>query len=57
MPTPRRLVETLPSSLDRHRLVVHFVQNAPRQDVHGDAGAAVRVRRRAGSRREGDFEA
>jgi len=56
MPAPGRFVKALTGPLDCHRLVVHLVQNGPREDVHGDTGAAVRVRWRAGSGWEGDFE-
>jgi hypothetical protein len=56
MPAPRRLEEALASLLDGHRLVVHFVQDSAREDVDGYGGAVMSVRRRAGSRWEGDFE-
>jgi hypothetical protein len=57
MPATGRLEEALTSLLDGHRLVVHFVQDGAGEDVDGYGGAVMSVRRRAGSWREGDFQA
>jgi len=57
MSTPWRFEEALAGLQHRHRLVVHLVEDGAGEDVHGDGGAVVGVRRGAGAGWEGDFEA
>lgn len=57
VPAAWSLIEALASSQHLHRLVVHLVENGAGEHVHGDRGAVVGVRWRAGSGRESDFEA
>lgn len=57
MSAPGRLVEAVPSLLDRHRVVVHLVQEGAGEHVHGDEGAVVRVRRTGCPGAKGDFHA
>lgn len=56
VPASRRLVEAVARVLDRHRVVVHFVEHGAGEHVHGDEGAVVGVRWRGRRGGEADFE-
>ena len=56
MPTPRSFEETVSGFENSHRLVIHLVEDCAGEHVHRYGSAVVGVWRRAGTRREGDFE-
>jgi len=53
---PGRLLKALSSHLNRHRVVVHFVQDGAGEYVYDDKGAMVGMRRDGCAGREGNFQ-